>query len=117
MKRQAHAALTRLEHMQKERRKLEKAPDASDRETQTEHRVIGLITQAFAEQPDPDDPDDEFGPINDANSVTPGQQPDPVYGEWAAQIRRVEQRFGAPSSDRTAAGVMNGRQPARPSPG
>lgn len=124
MRRAAYGALARLERMQKERRKLEKDAEASDRETWTEHCVIGLITQAFADQPQPEDPLDEVQPIDEPEAVTSGQQKHPVYRAWATQIRRLEQSFDRLSSDGTVVNEPNDiltaeccRQSAGPPPG
>src|SRR5271169_5525101 len=93
MKRQAYGALSRLERMQAERRKLEKDGDAQARATWTEHCVIGLLTQALAEQPgEPDfdllelpEPADEPDP----DSLTPEQQKATIHRRRAALIRRL----------------------------
>jgi hypothetical protein len=111
MRRQAYGALSRLERMQKERRKLEKDPEACDRETWTEHCVIGLITDAFAEQPEPH-PDllNELDPMDDADpdTLTPQQQKTTIHRRHAALIRRLQQTLNDPSFEHTVAQIVAG---------
>lgn len=114
MSRQAYAALTRLERMQQERRKLEQDPAAITRETWTEHCVIGLISDAFAEQPDPDAEQlNEFEPIDDIDpdTLTPEQQKAVIHRQRAALIRRLKQALADPDFDRAVAEII-ARPPA-----
>jgi hypothetical protein len=110
MMRQSYGALRRLERMQKERRKLEKDSDACNRETWTEHCVIGLIGQAFAELPDPDaELLNEIEPIDDGidpNTLTPEQQKAIIHRQRAALIRRLNQALEDPNFDRTVAEII-----------
>jgi hypothetical protein len=125
MQRQAYGALTRLERMQKDRRQLEADPEACNRETLTEHCVIGLIGQAFAEQPDPDaDMLNQLEPIDDLDpdTLTPEQQKAVIHRQRAALIRRLNQALNDPNFDRTVAEIIAHpddalwAEPYRPSP-
>jgi hypothetical protein len=108
-KRQAYAALTRLERMQAERRKLEKDPQACSGETWAEHCVTGLITQAFAEQPDPDaDLLDELDPTDepDPDTLTPQQQQATIHRQRAALIRKFQLVLKDPSFSDAVAHII-----------
>jgi len=112
MMRQAHGALGRLERMQAERRKLEKDGEAQARTTWTEHCVIGLLTQALAEQPVEPDADllEQLEPGDDVDpdTFTPEQQKAIIHRQRSALIRRLRQTLRDPSFDRTVAEIFAG---------
>jgi len=125
MRRSAYAALSRLERMQAERRKLEKDPEAHNRATRTEQCVIGLMTQALAEQPDPDaDLLDQFEPTDqpDPDTLTPEQQKATIHRQRATLIRKFQRTLEDPSFKDAVAHIIAtdadlDRQSARPPPG
>ena len=110
MMRQAYGALGRLERMQAERRKLEKDGDPQARATWTEHCVIGLLTQALAEQPVEPDTDllEQFETADDVDpdTLSPEQQKATSHRQRTALIRRLRQTLRDPSFDRTVAEIF-----------
>jgi hypothetical protein len=111
LKSQAYAALNRLERTQKERRELENDGETCNGETWAEHCVIGLIKDAFAEQPDPDiELLNELEPLDDVDpdTLTPEQQKAVIHRQRAALIRRLKHALKDPSFDRTVAEIVAG---------
>ena len=87
--------------MQAQRRKLE-GDEARDRAAWNEHCVIGLISQAFADQPEEPDAEllDQLEPEEgepDPETLTPEQQKATIYRKRAALIRQLNETLNDPS--------------------
>ena len=107
MMRQADGKLNRLERMQAQRRKL-KGEEARDRAAWNEHCVIGLISQAFAEQPEEPDAEllEQLEPEEnepDPETLTPEEQKATIYRKRAALIRKLNEAINDPTFKDTVA--------------